>query len=217
MKTANDAMTQNVSPTTRFALFAGIFCLFLSISLPSQSQSLADEASKSPSQNTYAAKSSVNHQGERYFVDASFVAPLSLCQGFAFLTDYEGAKNIPGVSESRILSRKGNVTTVARVAREQFLMVPIELRSVIEYTPRPADYAVDFVQLSGDNRFYQGTWQLRSQEGGTLFTYRSEVEPGSAFPAWVVEYFIEKRMLKRVQTMAERATKIAPSQANSCN
>jgi ribosome-associated toxin RatA of RatAB toxin-antitoxin module len=149
-------------------------------------------------------------------VQASFVAPLSLCQAYSFITDYEGAKNIPGVSESKIISQQGNVTQVARVAREQLLLFSIELHSVIQYTQRPKDYAVDFVQLSGDTHYYRGTWRLREQGNNTVFTYQSEVEPNSVFPNWVIEYFIHQRMDERVQTMAQRASAYVPKVSATC-
>lgn len=50
----------------------------------------------------------VGRSGSGFQVQATYVAPVNECQAYAFLTDYEGAKNIPGIRDSKVLSRAGN-------------------------------------------------------------------------------------------------------------
>ena len=57
----------------------------------------------------------------RIQIDASYAVPINVCNAFAFITAYEGAKNIPGILESKVISRLGNKVRVYRVIEEQIL------------------------------------------------------------------------------------------------
>lgn len=167
--------------------------------------------------NPFDVQTTVSAIGERFQIHASYVVPINVCNAFAFLTDYEGAKNIPGIVESRVLMRTGNKVKVQRVVEEQILFIPIEIQSVVEYTELP-NRQLTFEQISGDTRFYKGSWKLTMPEKNkTSFRYEAVVEPNSLIPAVVIEYFIKNSIRSRFELMAERAAHRKYSDNLTCN
>lgn len=151
----------------------------------------------------------------RIQVEASYTVPISLCNAFAFITAYEGAKNIPGILESKVISRVGNKVRVYRVIEEQILFFPIELKSTIEYTEVP-NRLVTFEQISGDTKFYRGSWKLLPDKDSTIFKYESLVEPNSLIPTAVVEYFMKNSLKARFELMAQKARESKAPTALAC-
>ena len=154
--------------------------------------------------NPFDVQTSVNAIDGRFQINASYLVPINLCSAFAFLSDYEDAKNIPGIAESKVISRSGNKVRVHRVVEEQILFIPIEIQSTIEYT-EISNRQLSFEQVSGDNKFYKGTWRLTPDKDKTLFRYESVVEPNSVIPTVVIEYFIKNSIRSRFEFMAQRA------------
>lgn len=140
----------------------------------------------------------------RIQIEASYTVPINICNAFAFITAYEGAKNIPGILESKVISRFGNKVRVYRVIEEQILFFPIELKSTIEYTEVP-NRLVTFEQISGDIKLYKGSWKLLPEKDSTMFKYESLLEPYSLIPAGVIEYFIKNSLKERFEIMAQKA------------
>lgn len=165
--------------------------------------------------NPFDVQTTVNALDGRFQINASYVVPINLCSAFAFLSDYEDAKNIPGIMESKVVSRTGNKVRVHRVVEEQILFIPIEIQSVIEYT-EISNRGLNFEQISGDTKFYKGSWRLTPEKDRTVFRYESLVEPNSMIPSVVIEYFIKNSIRSRFELMAQRAAQ--RKQTNlSCN
>lgn len=167
--------------------------------------------------NPFDVQAVVNSiDGGRFQINASYVVPINLCSAFAFLSDYEDAKNIPGIAESKVISRSGNKVRVHRVVEEQILFIPIEIQSVIEYT-EVSNRQLTFEQISGDTKFYKGIWRLTPDKEKTLFRYESVVEPNSMIPNMVIEYFIKNSIRSRFEFMAQRAAQKKFSANLACN
>ena len=90
-----------------------IFPLFLVLLI---SQTHAQENS-----NPFDVQVSVTPIEGRFHIQASYAIPMNICNAFAFITDYEEIKNIPGILEAKIISRAGNKVRVYRVIEEQAL------------------------------------------------------------------------------------------------
>ena len=147
-------------------------------------------------------KVDVTQQGNVFHTQASFHLPLSVCQSYRYLTDYDAATNIPGVvasSTTRIDARKARVE---RLLQERILFFPIKIRMVLEITELP-NQGTDFVQISGETKSYKGAWRLEPEASGTVFKYRTESEPDSFLPKAVVEYFIKNRLNSSFEAMAK--------------
>jgi len=157
------------------------------------------------SSNAYDLKVAVTRAGDRFQVSASYEVPITICEAFAFITDYEGAKNLPGILDSKVLSRSGNKVKVARLLEERILFIPFEMRSELEYVEIP-NKALFFEQFSGDTKYYKGSWRLFSVRDLTTFKYDAQIEPNSLVPAAVIEFFVKNILRRQFESMAEVAS-----------
>lgn len=157
------------------------------------------------SSSAYDLKVAVTRAGDRFQVNASYEVPITLCEAFAFITDYEGAKNLPGVVDSKVLSRSGNKVKVARLLEERILFIPFEIRSELEYVESPYKTLL-FEQLNGDTKYYKGSWRLFSEKEFTTFKYDAQIEPNSLVPSAVIEFFIKNILRRQFESMAEVAS-----------
>jgi hypothetical protein len=165
--------------------------------------------------NPFDVQVSVNPLEGRYQIQASYAVPMSICSAFAFITDYEGMKKIPGILEVKVISRVGNKVRVYRIIEEQILFFPIEMKSIMEYTEVP-NRLLNFEQISGDTKFYKGSWRLASDKNKTLFKYEALVEPNSLIPSAVIEYFMKNSIRGRFELMAQRASQYGFTETLSC-
>lgn len=147
----------------------------------------------------------VHKVGDKFEVKASYSVPMDICNAFAFITDYEDARNIKGIAESKIISRTDNKVIVERKAKETVLLFPLEINTTLEYTEMP-NRGLNFEQIHGDNKTYKGTWRLEPQGSSTKFVYQSVIEVNSMVPKTVLEYFMKNTIKKRFEAMAARAT-----------
>jgi len=144
----------------------------------------------------------VEKSGVGFKVQASYVTPVSQCEAYTFLTDYEDVKTIPGIVESKVRRRNGHKVTVERLIEERVLLVPIQMRSEVEFTELP-NQGLNFIQIKGDNKAYSGTWRLQTNENGVLVRYASIIEPDSMIPNGIIEYFMRYSIRKGFEMMAE--------------
>ena len=150
----------------------------------------------------YDLQVAIVRNGTSFQIQASYIAPLSQCEAYTFLTDYEDIKTTPGIVESVVRKRSGNRVTVERLIEERILLFPVQLRSVVELTELP-NQGLNFIQTKGSSRAYSGTWRLQSNERGVHVKYVSIIEPDSAVPIWVIEYFIKNNIRRSFEMMAE--------------
>jgi hypothetical protein len=146
----------------------------------------------------------VHKDGNAFHIEASYPTRLNACNAFAFITDYEDAKNIPGIMESKVISRTDNKVIVERQVKETILLFPLEISSTIQYTELPL-LGLNFEQIRGDNKIYKGTWRLASNGDATTFTYKSLLELNSVVPNHILEYFVRHSIKKRFESMEARA------------
>jgi Polyketide cyclase / dehydrase and lipid transport len=157
----------------------------------------------------------VGRSGPGFQVQASYVAPVNECQAYAFLTDYEGAKNIPGIRDSKVLVRTGNKVQVERIAEERVLFYPILLRSVLEFS-EVSDKRQDFIQIEGDAKSYKGSWTIEPDKNGTRFTHLATFELDTSIPFFLIRFFIENSATRRFEVMAERVLLQKNTLSGSC-
>ena len=155
--------------------------------------------------NTFDLHLQVYPNEDQFQIIADYKVSLSPCQASAYLKDYEGARSIPGIKESKIISRSGNQVKVERVVEDRIMLIPITMRSVVQYKEL-SEQIIDFEQISGDAKLYKGSWRIEPEGEGTRFQFRANVEVSSIVPQIVVEYFIKNQMTKRFEAMAENAT-----------
>ena len=167
------------------------------------------------SSNPYDLNLQVYPKGDRFQIIANYKVAMRPCQAMLFLREYEGAKSLPGIKESKIVQRNGNQVLVERVVEDRILLIPIELRSTVQYTEL-SDQRIDFEQIRGDIRLYQGTWRIEPEGNATRFQFRANVELDSIVPNFIIEYFIKNQMGKRFELMAENANQRASTLKLGC-
>jgi hypothetical protein len=166
--------------------------------------------------NPYDVQASVNTENGHFKIQASYEVPIDICAAYAFITDYEGAKNFPGILESKIISRNRNKVRVQRLIREQILFIPIEMKSLMEYSETPNKLLI-FNQLSGDSKEYRGSWRLFEVGDKTLFKYDAIFEPNSSIPSFVIEYFMKNSIRGRFEMMAQKVAQSKSAESFACN
>lgn len=157
----------------------------------------------------------VQKLGEYFEIKALYQLPMSRCEAYQFITDYAGATAIPGVLTSKVIERNQNVVKVQRIVEEHILLIPIKLRSLIQYTEHPEE-GLSFKQLEGDALDYYGTWSLDNHDGLTEFRYMAKFKPNSAIPDFVIQYYIKNRIHKQFSAMATQALQKAHKLAALC-
>jgi hypothetical protein len=142
--------------------------------------------------------------GERYTFVARFDSPLSKCAAFNFLTDYEAATLLPGVIDAHAFRESENKVKVDRTAVEEILFMHVRLHSVMEYTEKPQD-GIEFNQLSGDSKYFRGSWHIESNLQGSTLTFQGQWEPDTLIPLFIIDHFAKNGLLDRFSAIAQLA------------
>lgn len=165
--------------------------------------------------NPHELDINIQRTGPRFQVQVQFTAPVNACQAFAFLTNYEEAKSIPGIKSSKVLGRESNKVLVERIAKERILLIPIYLHSTLEFT-EVSTFQLDFTQIKGDAKSYSGSWIITSDKRGVRFTHHAAFELDTAIPLFIVQYFLENSAAKRFEFMAEQVAQIQIANNSPC-
>lgn len=150
---------------------------------------------------------------------ASVAAPQALI--WRTLTDYDRlAEFVPGISQSRVLERRGSTSTVAQTGTAHLWFFSYRIEVVVESTEQPPD-AIGIRLLRGNLKQLDGRYQLdplAGKEGEFLLSWSGVIEPSVAVPllialplmrANIAEQFggmvreIERREARRVQGKAD--------------
>lgn len=164
----------------------------------------------------FKVKVSVQRVDNQFNVDATYQTPLNSCQAYRYLTDYEAAKNVPGVVESKVTRLSANKVLVERAADETILLFRVRLSSQIEYLEHPYS-GTEFHQIKGDSKVFKGKWSTQVNDEGTLLHYQGVVVLESVFPMFVVEYFIKNSIKDRFAVMARMAKDRKDLQVAQCD
>lgn len=150
---------------------------------------------------------------------ASVTAPQALI--WRTLTDYDRlAGFVPGISQSRVLERRGSTSTVAQTGTARLWFFSYRIEVVVESTEQPPD-AIGIRLLRGNLKQLDGRYQLdrvAGKEGEFLLTWSGVIEPALPVPllialplmrANIAEQFggmvreIERREAQRLQGKAD--------------
>jgi hypothetical protein len=143
-------------------------------------------------------------EGSLYSFTASFDTPLTKCAAYNYLTDYEAAKNLPGVIDSLAYRESANKVRVERTADEQVLFFHVRLHSVMEYTEQPFD-RIEFIQLTGDSKTFQGNWTIQPNPQGSTLKFQGLWEPDTLIPLFIIDHFAKNGLIDRFSAIARLA------------
>ena len=157
-----------------------------------------------PGTQPHGLQVDVTREGRTYTFVASFVTPLTKCAAYHYLTDYEGAKNLPGVIESLAYRQSANKVKVERTADEHILFFNVRLHSVMEYTEKPFD-GIAFTQLTGDSKTFQGNWDIEAHPQGSTLRFRGLWEPDTLIPLFIIDHFAKNGLVDKFGAIAKLA------------
>jgi hypothetical protein len=157
----------------------------------------------------------VTRDGHLYTFNASFDTSLTKCAAYRYLTDYEAAKNLPGVVESTSYRQAADKVKVERTADEHVLFFYVRLHSVMEYTEKPFD-SIAFTQLTGDSKIFQGNWVIESNQSGSTLKFHGSWEPDSLIPFFIIDHFAKNGLFDRFSAIAKLAEKRKQAQPANC-
>lgn len=146
----------------------------------------------------------VNRKDNVYLLNASFNTSLSKCAAYNYLTDYEAARELPGVIESIALREASNRVRVSRTADERVLFFRVRLHSVLEYTELPDDRLM-FNQLHGDSKLFEGSWNIAATDRGSTLSFQGVWEPDTVIPLFVIDYFAKNGLADKFTAIARLA------------
>lgn len=158
----------------------------------------------------------VQRSGDLYKLAASFDTPLSRCAAYHYLTDYELAKKLPGVIDSTSYRESANTIRVDRTADEKVLFFQVRLRSVVRYSEKPFE-SVEFKQLSGDSKMFQGTWNIEPHGQGSTLKFHGEWEPNTVIPLFIIDHFAKNGLRDRFSAIAKLAVERKDAQTACVN
>jgi Polyketide cyclase / dehydrase and lipid transport len=154
-------------------------------------------------------------EGSLYSFKASFDTPLTKCAAYNYLTDYEAAKNLPGVIDSLAHRESANKVKVERTADEQVLFFHVRLHSVMEYTEKPFD-RIEFIQLTGDSKTFQGNWTIQPNPQGSTLIFQGLWEPDTFIPLFIIDHFTKNGLIDRFSAIARLAEQRKDLISTSC-
>ena len=157
----------------------------------------------------------VKRDGRSYSFNASFDTPLSKCAAYRYLTDYEAAKNLPGVVESSAYRQSPTKVMVERTADEHVLFFYVRLHSVMEYSEKPFD-SISFTQVTGDSKTFQGKWDIEPTQHGTTLRFHGLWEPDTLIPLFIIDHFARNGLVDRFNAIAQLAEERKDSLPPSC-
>jgi len=157
----------------------------------------------------------VTREGGLYSFNASFDTPLTKCAAYHYLTDYEGATNLPGVVESSAYRQSSNRVRVERTADEHVLFFHVRLHSVMEYIEKPVD-DISFKQIKGDSKMFQGHWHIEPNPQGSTLSFHGSWEPDTLIPLFVIDHFAKNGLIDRFNAIAQLAEKRKDRLTTSC-
>jgi len=184
-------------------LFSALLCCLMSDTLS------ADDAGMT------ALSISTTPTERGFDISGSFYVPLTPCQSYHLLTDYELEQELPGVTMIKHTRLSNHRVSLQRELEERILFLPVKISSVIEITERPYR-GMDFVQVRGSAKSYAGQWRLQPLGQGTQFIYKAHTEPGTIFPDAVARQVVEESLRRNFAAMVDVAHRRINNFNNQC-
>lgn len=157
----------------------------------------------------------VNRAGSIYSLAARFDSSLTKCAAYHYLTDYEAAKELPGVIESISVRQSTDTVMVDRTADEQVLFLRVRVHSRMRFKELPAE-GISFTQLDGDSKRFDGSWHIDARPQGSTFRFQGIWEPDTVIPLFVIDHFAKNGLIARFGAIAQLAEKNKDTLSHRC-
>ena len=141
--------------------------------------------------------------GEGFDVEASAEFDAGAELAWAVLTDYDRlAEFIPGMNQSRVVSRDGHAVVVDQSGEASllFFTFPIQVRLAIEEQPYDR---IESRAISGNFRELSGNYRLEVRGTRLLLRYSGRMTPDFAVPPLIGTLLVRKTVAKRFRAMVD--------------
>lgn len=141
--------------------------------------------------------------GETFDVEASAEFEAGVDLAWAVLTDYDRlAEFIPGMKESRVVSRNGNEVMVDQSGEASllFLTFPIRVRLAIEEWPFER---IESRAIAGNFRELDGSYHLEARGSRLRLRYTGRMTPDFAVPPLIGTLLVRNTAARRFGAMVE--------------
>jgi len=140
-------------------------------------------------------------EGELFEIEASAAIEASVSDAWQVLTDYDRlAEFIPGVSESRVVSRQGSRAVIELRGEVSWLFVtfPMHVRLAIEEFPYDR---IESTAIGGNFRQMHGVYFLHAIPGGIELRYEGTFTPDFSVPPLIGTLLMRNRLEKRFRAL----------------
>jgi ribosome-associated toxin RatA of RatAB toxin-antitoxin module len=146
-------------------------------------------------------------EGERFIIEATAEIEATVADAWKVLTDYDRlAEFIPGVRESRVMSRQGSLAVIELHGEASWLFFtfPMRVRLAIEEFPYDR---IESTAIGGDFREMHGVYFLRAIPGGTNLHYEGTFTPDFRVPPLIGTLLMRSRLEKRFRALVSEIAK----------
>jgi ribosome-associated toxin RatA of RatAB toxin-antitoxin module len=150
----------------------------------------------------------VVRHGDSFEVEATADIDAAVGDAWKVLTDYDRLSEfIPGMLESRVVSRDGGSVVVDQRGETSvlFFTYPIRVRLAIE--EQPFDRIVS-TAISGNFKDLTGTYALQARGDGLTLRYEGKFTPDFAYPPLLGTLIVRSTVEKRFGAMVQEIEKM---------
>jgi len=139
--------------------------------------------------------------GDSFEINASAEIEVSVADAWKVLTDYDRlAEFIPGMLESRVVSRDGSNVVVDQRGETSllFLTFPMRVRLSIEEQPY---VRIASIAIAGNFKELTGVYLLQAHDAGMRLRYEGKFTPDFGFPPLLGTLIVRNTAEKRFSAM----------------
>ncbi|HEY4661009.1 MAG TPA: SRPBCC family protein [Terriglobales bacterium] len=156
-----------------------------------------------------AAEVHVNasRHGDSFEVDATALIQVDVADAWKVVTDYDHLTEfIPGLQESKVVSRKGFNVVVDQIgeARMLFFKFPMRVRLAITEFPNGRIVAD---AIAGNFKQMHGIYRFEAREKGMQLRYEGSFTPDFEFPPFIGTLVVRRNLEKRFVAMVREIEK----------
>jgi len=145
--------------------------------------------------------------GDSFEVEATAVIDADVADAWKVLTDYDRlAEFIPGMLESRVVSRDGSSVVVDQRGETSllFLTFPMSVRLAIEEQPYDR---ITSTAISGNFKDLTGVYYLQVQDAGLRLHYEGKFTPDFGYPPLLGTLIVRSTVERRFGAMVHEIEK----------
>lgn len=158
--------------------------------------------------------------GEVVIVKAQATIEAPIVVVWATLTDYERLSQfVPGIKQSKVLSRRGDVVTVAQTGQARFLMFTVPIDVTVQSIERPPG-SIEVQRISGTLKQLQGRYDIDAvpdKSGWVQLRWQGVIEPENPLPPLIGEPLMRRMITEQFTGLVqeiERRQALAQSSSN---